>query len=183
MGAHVDVNGLSMYYEAAGEGEPVVLVHGTSGTAESWTAQRELLTDWYRLLMPECRGHGRTVDADIAAFIDALGVGPVRLVGWGDGAKAALRLARHRPGLVRQLVLIGCTAEPEAVAALAMPLLVMQGDDDSVAIARSAALARTAPNGRLAVVPGTSHLLPLEKPEIVNLVLLDFFEAEIPARM
>ncbi|HEY0932213.1 MAG TPA: hypothetical protein VGD91_00595 [Trebonia sp.] len=40
MGAYVDVNGLSMYYEAAGEGEPVVLVHGTGGFADSWTAQR-----------------------------------------------------------------------------------------------------------------------------------------------
>jgi pimeloyl-ACP methyl ester carboxylesterase len=251
MGAYVEVNGLSMYYEAAGEGEPVVLLHGTGGTAESWTAQRELLTDWYRLYMPECRGHGRTADVegpytyegfadDVAGFIEALGLGPVRLVGWSNGAKVALRLALRRPDLVQRLVLIGghasrdgetaqttaLSVEPgrtwlagtwrpgyerlspdgpehfpvveaklnrmwreaapvpmDAVATLPMPLLVMQGDDDCVEIAHSAAIAGTAPDGRLAVVPGTSHILPLEKPEIVNLMLLDFFEDDSPARL
>ena len=251
MGAYVDVDGLRMYYEVVGEGDPVVLVHGTGGSVESWTAQQELLGDWYRLYMPECRGHARTADVegpytyqafadDIAGFIEALGLGPVRLVGWSNGAKVALRLAARRPELVRQLVLIGGTAardgetapaaalslepgrtwladtwrplyealspdgpehfpvveeklnsmwleaEPvgmDTVAALAMPLLVLQGDDDGVEIAHSAALAGTAPDGRLAVVPGTSHLAPMEKPELVNLILLDFFEDQSPARL
>jgi pimeloyl-ACP methyl ester carboxylesterase len=71
----------------------------------------------------------------------------------------------------------------DAVATLPMPLMVMQGDDDCVEIAHSAAIAGSAPDGRLAVVPGTSHILPLEKPEIVNLMLLDFFEDEPPARL
>ena len=64
MGAYVDVDGLSMYYEVVGEGEPVVLIHGTGGTAESWSPQAGLLADWYRVFMPECRGHGRTADVD-----------------------------------------------------------------------------------------------------------------------
>lgn len=251
MGAYVDVNGLSMYYETAGEGEPVVLVHGTGGSAESWTAQRDLLPDWYRLYMPECRGHGRTADVegpytyenfadDLAGFIEALDLGPVRLVGWSNGASVVLRLALRRPDLVRRLVLLsggatglgGQTAEVtalsvepgrswlaetwrpvyealspdgpehfpvveeklnrmwrealpvamEEIAALPMPLLVMQGDDDCVEIAHAAALAGTAPDGRLAVVPGTSHIAPIEKPELVNLILLDFFEDKPAAR-
>jgi pimeloyl-ACP methyl ester carboxylesterase len=251
MGAYVDVNGLSMYYEVAGEGEPVVLVHGTGGFADSWTAQQDLIPDWYRLYMPECRGHGRTADVegpysyeifadDIAGFIEALGLGPVRLVGWSNGASVVLRLALRRPDLVSRLVLLsggvtspeGQTAEALAlavepgrswlaetwrpvyealspdgpehfavveeklnrmwreaspvtmaeIAALPMPLLVMQGDDDCVEIAHAAAMAGTAPDGRLAVVPGTSHISPMEKPELVNLILLDFFEDKPPAR-
>lgn len=250
MGAYVDVDGLRMHYETAGEGEPVVLVHGTGGFADSWTAQLDLLADWYKVFMPECRGHGRTADVegpytyesfadDIAGFIEALDLGPVRLVGWSNGASVVLRLALRRPDLVARLVLLsggvtsrdGQTAEaaslsvepgrsrlaeswrpvyealspdgPEhfpvveeklnsmwreatpvaraEIAALPMPLLVMQGDDDCVEIAHAAALAGTAPDGRLAVVPGTSHLAPIEKPELVNLILLDFFEDK-PAR-
>jgi len=111
MGAYADVDGLSMYYEVAGEGEPVVLVHGTGGSAASWTAQLDLLADWYQVFMPECRGHGRTADVegpftyenfadDIAGFIEALGLGPVRLVGWSNGASVVLRLALRRPDLV-----------------------------------------------------------------------------------
>jgi pimeloyl-ACP methyl ester carboxylesterase len=202
MGAYVDVDGLSMYYEAAGEGEPVVLIHGTGGTAESWNAQWDLLPDYYQLFMPDCRGHGRTADVegpytyenvadDIAGFIEALGLGPVRLVGWSNGANVVLRLALRRPDLVKRLVLINGTASwrqaapvgMDAIAKLPMPLLVMQGDEDSVEITHSAALAGTAPDGRLAVVPGTSHVLPLEKPEIVNLLLLDFFEDKPEARL
>ena len=252
MGAYVDVNGLQMYYETVGEGEPVVLVHGTGGTAESWNAQRDLLPDWYQLYLPECRGHGRTADVegpftyenfadDLAGFIEALELGPVRLVGWSNGASVVLRLAVRRPDLVSRLVLLsggvlepgGQTADTTAlsvepgrswlaetwrpvyealspdgprhfpvveeklnrmwreaipvtrdqIAALPMPLLVMQGDDDCVEIAHSAALAGTARHGQLAVVPGTSHVLPLEKPELVNLILLDFFEDKPATRM
>lgn len=245
MGAYVDVDGLSMYYEVVGEGEPVVLIHGTGGTAESWSPQAGLLADWYRVFMPECRGHGRTADVDgpythelfaddIAGFIEASGLGPVRVAGWSNGASVALRLALRRPELVSRVVLLsggalnaaGETAQAKAlsvgagrswlaetwrpvyealspdgpehfpvveeklnrmwreaapvtlddVATLTMPLLVMQGDDDGVEIAHSAAVAGTAPDGRLAVVPGTSHVSPMEKPELVSLILLDFFE-------
>jgi pimeloyl-ACP methyl ester carboxylesterase len=259
MGAYADINayadvngdGLSMYYEAVGEGEPVVLVHGTGGYAGSWAAQLDLLADWYRVYTPECRGHGRTADVegpysyevfadDLAGFIEALDLGPVRLAGWSNGASVALRLALRRPDLVSRLVLLsgattsrdGETAaatalsvEPgrswlaetwrplyealspdgpehfpvveeklnrmwreaapvamEQIAALPMPLLVMQGDDDCVEIAHAAAMAGTAPDGRLAVVPGTSHVSPMEKPELVSLLLLDFFEEKPPTR-
>jgi pimeloyl-ACP methyl ester carboxylesterase len=248
MGAYVDVDGLSMYYEVAGEGEPVVLIHGTGGTAESWSAQLDLLADWYQVFLPECRGHGRTADADpgapytyelfaddIAGFVEALGLGPVRVAGWSNGASVALRLALRRPDLVSRVVLLGggavgpegetaqataLSVEPgrsqlaetwrpvyealspdgpehfpvveeklnrmwreatpvglAAIATLLMPLLVMQGDDDGVEIAHSAAVAGTAPDGRLAVVPGTSHIAPMEKPELVSLILLDFLRS------
>ncbi|MEY9909424.1 pimeloyl-ACP methyl ester carboxylesterase [Catenulispora sp. MAP12-49] len=253
MGAYAAINGdgLSMYYEVVGEGEPVVLVHGTGGYAGSWAAQLDLLADWYRVYTPECRGHGRTADVegpysyevfadDLAGFIEALDLGPVRLAGWSNGASVALRLALRRPDLVSRLVLLsgattsreGETAaatalsvEPgrswlaetwrplyealspdgpehfpvveeklnrmwreaapvamEQIAALPMPLLVMQGDDDCVEIAHAAAMAGTAPDGRLAVVPGTSHVSPMEKPELVSLLLLDFFEEKPPTR-
>ncbi|MFE3506160.1 alpha/beta fold hydrolase [Kitasatospora sp. NPDC059160] len=61
-----------------------------------------------------------------------------------------------------------------ALADLPMPLLVMQGDHDGVRICHSAAVAGTAPHGQLAVLPGTSHTAPLEKPDLVNRLLLDF---------
>ncbi|MEY9856808.1 pimeloyl-ACP methyl ester carboxylesterase [Catenulispora sp. GAS73] len=252
MGAYVDVDGLNMYYEVVGEGEPVVLVHGTGGFADSWAAQRDLLPDWYQLFMPECRGHGRTADVegpytyenfadDLAGFIEALALEPVRLVGWSNGASVVLRLALQRPDLVHRLVLLsggvlhpaGQTAAATAlsvdpgrsrlaetwrplyealspdgpdhfpvveeklnrmwreatpvtrdqIAALPMPLLVLQGDDDCIELAHAAALAGTAPDGRLAVVPGTSHISPVEKPELVNLILLDFFEDKPAARL
>jgi pimeloyl-ACP methyl ester carboxylesterase len=52
--------------------------------------------------------------------------------------------------------------------------LVMQGDDDEVAIEHALALYRTLPNAELAIIPGTSHGLLVEKPDLCNKVVLDF---------
>jgi pimeloyl-ACP methyl ester carboxylesterase len=50
----------------------------------------------------------------------------------------------------------------------------MQGDDDIVKVEHSAALAATLPDAQLAVIPGSSHMAPLEKPDLVNQLILDF---------
>ncbi len=72
--------------------------------------------------------------------------------------------------------------EPEIpltdIARITAPTLIMQGDGDWVRVEHSALLARTVADAELAVVPGTSHALPLEKPELVNALLLDFLKAE-----
>jgi pimeloyl-ACP methyl ester carboxylesterase len=64
--------------------------------------------------------------------------------------------------------------EPATLTALPMPVLLMQGDDDCVRLEHTAEVARAIPDAQVAVVPGTSHGLPLEKPDLVNRLLLDF---------
>ena len=63
------------------------------------------------------------------------------------------------------------------------PVLVMQGDDDIVEVEHSAALAATLPDAQLAVVPGTSHVAPMEKPDLVNRLILDFLSDHQPEKM
>jgi len=63
---------------------------------------------------------------------------------------------------------------PESLARITAPALVMQGDDDLVTVEHSAAVAAALPDAQLAVVPGTTHSLPAEKPELVNRLILDF---------
>jgi pimeloyl-ACP methyl ester carboxylesterase len=73
-----------------------------------------------------------------------------------------------------------------ALAALrhvAIPTLVLVGDDDCLTIEHAAALQRALPDSQLAVVPGTSHALPMEKPELVNRLLLDFLTDEQVPKM
>lgn len=76
--------------------------------------------------------------------------------------------------------------EPEIpladIARITAPTLIMQGDGDWVRVEHSALLARTIADAQLAVVPGTSHALPLEKPEVVGRLLLDFLAADQVAR-
>ena len=52
--------------------------------------------------------------------------------------------------------------------------MVMQGDDDEVALEHAIALYRALPNSELAIIPGTSHGLLVEKPELCNSLILDF---------
>ena len=53
-------------------------------------------------------------------------------------------------------------------------MLVMQGDHDAVRVEHNVEIARTVTDTQLAVLPGTSHSAPLERPDLVNLILLDF---------
>ncbi|HEY1485799.1 MAG TPA: alpha/beta hydrolase [Micromonosporaceae bacterium] len=68
-------------------------------------------------------------------------------------------------------------------AGLAAPTLVLQGDDDGVRLDYSAALAGTIPDAQLAVIPGTGHGAPMQKPGLVNRMILDFLVPEQPERM
>ena len=185
---YVDARGVRTYYEELGAGEPVLLLHGGGVTADSWLAQAPALAERYRVLIPERRGHGRSPDvdgpvtmeifaADTVAFVEALELGPVHLIGWSDGGKVGMSLALSRPELVGKLVLIGTELK-----ALPVPVLLMQGDDDCVRIEHTAEVARAIPDAQVAVVPGTSHGLPLEKPGLVNSLLLDFLADPQPPK-
>jgi pimeloyl-ACP methyl ester carboxylesterase len=77
--------------------------------------------------------------------------------------------------------------EPEIslpeLAGVGAHALVMQGDDDIVKVEHSTALAATLPDAQLAVIPGSSHMAPLEKPDLVNRLILDFLSGYQPEKM
>ena len=72
---------------------------------------------------------------------------------------------------------------PARLAELVAPALVLMGDDDVLSLEHAAALQRAIPNCAVGVVPGTSHALPLEKPELVNRLVLDFLADEQPPKL
>lgn len=83
----------------------------------------------------------------------------------------------HFPVVVEKLARMHLT-EPALTAAdlskVTSRTLVMLGDDDEVALEHALALYRTLPNSELAVIPGTSHGLLVEKPDLCNSIILDF---------
>jgi pimeloyl-ACP methyl ester carboxylesterase len=66
----------------------------------------------------------------------------------------------------------------EQLGRVSAPTLVLAGDDDIIALEHSAALFRAIPASELAIVPGTSHTLLMEKPQLVNSLVIDFLEGE-----
>jgi pimeloyl-ACP methyl ester carboxylesterase len=106
------VNGVRLFYEAAGSGRvPLVLVHGSWVSHESWEPVVPLLSASFRVVAYDRRGHGaserpagqgsvREDVADLAALVERLGLAPAFLVANSFGGAIALRLAAERPDLV-----------------------------------------------------------------------------------
>lgn len=70
----------------------------------------------------------------------------------------------------------GPTLTTDDLARIDVPTLVLVGDDDAIHLAHTVALYESLPQGQLAVVPGTSHLVPIEKPDLVNQLVVDFLD-------
>lgn len=113
-----EVKGVRMRYFVAGEGSPLVLVHGLGGAASNWTELAPLLLPRHRVLVPDLPGHGGSSAlpgvsglepyADrVAAVAEQEGLLPAPVVGHSLGGMVVLRLALRRPDAVQALVLAG----------------------------------------------------------------------------
>ena len=115
VGDRVAVNGMQMYYEISGQGEPLIVLHGAYMNIPSMGAIIPRLAETHRVYALEFQGHGRTTDIDrpitypnladdVAAFMDAVGLEKADVFGYSMGAGAGLRLAIDHPEKVDQLV-------------------------------------------------------------------------------
>ncbi|MGH6854075.1 MAG: alpha/beta fold hydrolase [Aestuariivirga sp.] len=114
-GDRVQVNGMQMYYEVSGEGDPLIVLHGAYMNIPSMGEIIPMLAKTHRVYALEFQGHGRTTDIDrpitypnladdVAAFMDATGLGEADVFGYSMGAVAGLQLAIRHPEKVDQLV-------------------------------------------------------------------------------
>ena len=119
----VQVGGWPVRYEAAGEGEPVVLVHGLSGSSRWWSRNVQAIAERYRVYLVDLPGFGtmrrsrrRFVLSEAADWVsewmDAVGLERVHFVGHSMGGYICLRFAASRPEAVRRLVLVAPAGVP-----------------------------------------------------------------------
>ena len=119
-GRVIDVNGISLYVEEHGEGDPVLLLHGWPDSARLWRHQVPFLAaHGYRVIAPDLRGFGRSgrpaevaayrlrnVVADVSALLDHLDIETAYVVGHDWGAAVAWLTAILGPARVRKLTAI-----------------------------------------------------------------------------
>ena len=117
----VEVDGVGIVADVRGDGEPVLVLHGFTGSAAAMAPLTSLLEQW-RVIVPDLVGHGRsdvpatseayTVAAmtnQLAGLLDELGHDAVNVVGYSMGGRIALNMGCAAPERVRSLVLIGAT--------------------------------------------------------------------------
>lgn len=114
----IDRDGVRIFYEAAGDGPPVLLSHGYSATSRMWQGQVEALAPRYRVITWDMRGHGQSDSpddpacyseahtvADMAAILDALGIDRAVIGGLSLGGYMSLAFHLAHPGRTRALML------------------------------------------------------------------------------
>lgn len=117
----LEVEGLRIAYERAGEGPPIVLLHGFVGDSREWRRQIDGLSDEFTVVAWDAPGSGRSSDppesfrmpdyADcLAGFVDALGLGRPHVAGLSFGGGLALELYRRHPTIPMTLVLAAAYA-------------------------------------------------------------------------
>ncbi len=122
----VEVNGMQMYYEVTGEGDPLVVLHGAWMNIPAMGDIIPQLAKTHRVYAIEMQGHGRTNDIDrpitypaladdIDAFMEAVGLPQADVFGYSMGAAVALQLGIRHPDRVDQLVLASVSYDLEGL--------------------------------------------------------------------
>ena len=110
-----------MYYEVYGQGEPLVLLHGFTGTSADWALFRADLAQNYQLIIPDLRGHGRSTNPlpnftfkqaalDVYGLLDQLGIEQFKAIGMSGGGKTLLHMATQQSARLKAMVLISVTS-------------------------------------------------------------------------
>lgn len=115
------LNGIQLYFEVHGSGEPLILLHGFTGSSQDWAGSIAELGGRFQLIIPDMRGHGRSgvppkpfrhdeAAADLIALLDHLGVGRYSGLGVSAGGNVLLHLATRQPKRVKAMVLVSATS-------------------------------------------------------------------------
>ena len=117
-GKYANVNGIKIYYEEYGEGEPLLLLHGNSSSISLFEKQIPEFRKQYRVIAVDTRGQGKSSEDgktytydlfadDMNALLDYLRLDSVNIVGWSDGGNTGLLMAMKYPKKVKKLVTMG----------------------------------------------------------------------------
>ena len=118
----VAIGDISLNVESAGQGEPLILLHGFTGSVTTWDAQVDEFAKHFRTVAIDLVGHGLSDSspelthykmhqcvADLRALLDKLGIESAHWLGYSMGGRTALQFAVAYPERVTRLVLEGAT--------------------------------------------------------------------------
>lgn len=149
----MSANGTTLYFEVHGDDEPLLLLHGFSGTSQDWKPSLHQWGSNFQVILPDLRGHGRSgiltkpfrhddAAADIFSLLDHLKIATFKAVGISSGGNVLLHMATKQPSRVRAMVLVSATPyfPPQARN-------IMRGYAQAVPAEQMEALRRAHPGG------------------------------------
>jgi pimeloyl-ACP methyl ester carboxylesterase len=126
-GNYCMVNGIRLYYEVYGSGPPLLLLHGNMQSIAAFQRQIPFFERQYRVIVPDCRGRGRSScndneltyhnqALDMKLLLEHLQVAAAHVIGWSDGGIIGLIMAMLYPDKVLSLVACGANVRQDETA-------------------------------------------------------------------
>lgn len=136
------VNGIQMYFEMYGNGEPLVLIHGGGSTIQSNFGRLiPLLSDAYKIIAVELQAHGRTEDRgvdssfaqdadDVFELLNQLSISKANILGFSNGGTTAMQIAIRHPHIVHKLILCSALSKRKGVTDWFWDMMLNAGLDN-----------------------------------------------------
>jgi len=126
-GHYAPVNGIQIYYETYGSGEPLIMFHGNGGSIAAFKNQIPFFEKYYKVIAIDSRLQGKSggsadtlsydmMASDFAGLLDYLHIDSAYVLGWSDGGIDGLILAMKYPGKVKKLAVTGANIVPDTTA-------------------------------------------------------------------
>ena len=126
-GKNYPINGIQLYCEQYGKGEPLILLHGNGGDISAFSKNIAFFARKFRVIAVDSRAHGRSKDEgdslsfemmahDVAVLLDTLHLPSAYIMGWSDGGIVALLMAMKYPGKVKKLTATGANIFVDSTA-------------------------------------------------------------------
>lgn len=120
-GHKVQINDIDMYFEEYGVGKPLILLHGFGGCSQNWHPFTAKLSERFRLIVVDLRGHGYSTNPknnfthkqaanDVFLLLEKLGIGDFSAMGMSTGGMILLHMATIQPKRIHSMVLISATS-------------------------------------------------------------------------
>ena len=156
-GNYAEVNGLNMYYESHGTGQPLVVLHGAYMTIDAMGEIVSALAETQQVITVELQGHGRTADIDrrlsyelmaddIAALLRHLVIEEADVFGYSMGGGVAFQVAIRHPEVVRKLVVASASYTSDGMHPELLEMIASLTPEAFAGSPIEEAYLRTAPN-------------------------------------
>ncbi len=126
-GHYAEINGIKLYYETYGSGEPLILLHGNGGSIKDFEKQIPFFEKYYQIIAIDSRLQGKSggspdslsyelMASDFCALLDQLHIKSAHVLGWSDGGIDGIIMAMNCPDRIKKLAISGANTVPDTTA-------------------------------------------------------------------